>query len=546
MIPFFVSLNSPTFPDSHSGSRQGHLALLRNTILQSATSFRFTGWNRGNFRRRIATGDASKYCVAVLSIYTDQSGQIKIHLSSGESYSLSDFFADIVARGYPLAIVFLYSDVTTSAIYAALPPQAGHIIVTVACSDTRFFLFALACELGNWWGLSSVVSPVVTFDQIAACVRRLVNSYAQCIDSDTFQVCLTTDCDSSYGSPIAWSGGATYALNADVSTIRTGAREEQIADTLKRILDCAAHPRSEHATTAERLICSQGLFWLCELSTRNDITNWITATRLFAEVSPFAFKHDFGLPIVGKRAPLDAIAALEELFIAIPSNEYIFGSHDTSIESEPPAPQMKRVLKEFEILRTPVTCKLWNLFVAEPHIGALDDDVPITNVNFFQAQQFANLLTCAWRESQAGSTTLIRLPTELEWEAAARGHLGHAYPWGADFEPQRCNCEMQIGHPTPMRRFGSRGKSPFGCEDMAGNVREWTATYAGTRGVDWTMYDGEVDAALPSEIIPTSRMIIRGGSYSYSRECVQTWVRNTQVASRSDGQTGFRLVKTAS
>jgi len=93
-----------------------------------------------------------------------------------------------------------------------------------------------------------------------------------------------------------------------------------------------------------------------------------------------------------------------------------------------------------------------------------EEDCPVVNVSWYEAKAFAKYMG-------------KRLPTEAEWEKAARGTDGRVYPWGNEFDKTKLNCsESRIEKPTPVTKC-PQGQSFYGCFDMAGNVWEWTADW---------------------------------------------------------------------
>lgn len=538
-FPFIASLEQ-----SHRLTRGStNVERLRDIILTDHL-YSLSGWNKGNFKTTIYHFDLPKYAIIVVSVYEHSpSGEMVVYLDSGETYAFIDLLTDLQSRSLSLSFLFVYcsSQYVEKINYLLRLYVHYPIYAVVAATDPWRILFAIGCELANFWNLRSIFKDEVDFNYISLCADQIIRNYAECRSIDFCPIIF----DSSKNSiSRAWSGGILYASKPDIVTIRDNARVERVTDTIKRIFDSAASPRALHYTTDERMICTQGLFWLSELAAHGliDVKDWTIATQL---------SNDLRLPLVNssntdacqpRHTPdMAMFHRFLSSFILIPAGKYSIGINDSYANSEPPAPKHDIHATSFKILGHPVTNAEWNAIIASP-VKEGEEDYPVVNVSYFECKRFAEIASQLLQSNRGADRGRISLPNEYQWEIAAGGPNHHNYPWGPLFGEMRCNCEMRVGRPTVVGKYSPDGDSAFGCVDMAGNIREWTTSYAGTDGIDLSIYPVPSECLNRLVVRPFDRMIIRGGSYSYDADCVQTWVRNTQIAIRRDRQTGFRAV----
>ncbi len=214
-----------------------------------------------------------------------------------------------------------------------------------------------------------------------------------------------------------------------------------------------------------------------------------------------------------------------------PGGELTMGN-DAGGEPERPAHQV--TVKPFFIDRNEVTCEEYARFIAATGHRAPANwaggqypagfaQRPVTGVDWDDANAYAT-----W----AGK----RLPTEAEWEFAARGADGRRYTWGNEWKPGLAHAEKS--EEDGVANVGSypAGASVYGVNDLIGNAWEWTAS-------DWVPYPG---GTLPTSDLPGPLKVIRGGCYQSSQGFATATIRSGWPArGHQYPDTGFRCAKNA-
>jgi len=200
--------------------------------------------------------------------------------------------------------------------------------------------------------------------------------------------------------------------------------------------------------------------------------------------------------------------------VLVPGGPFIRGA---SRRAPDEAPQAEIDVPSFYIDKYEVTHAEFKEVFPEHKFPEGRDNFPVSGVSWNQAVDFAK---------KVGK----RLPTEQEWEKAARGTTGQEFPWGDEFDTAACNTvHSELGGPAERGKY-IEGLSPYGCVDMAGNVYEWTE--------DWYQaYPGNTDVTKDYGQI---FRVLRGGSYKSERFDVRCAKRHFDKISASNEDYGFR------
>ena len=238
---------------------------------------------------------------------------------------------------------------------------------------------------------------------------------------------------------------------------------------------------------------------------------------------------------------LPQVIKLEDVpLVLVPSGDFTMGS-----DEEPAVDGWAhtRCLEAFYMAKYPITSAQFRRFIVETDRrppGNWQGAVPPTGeaahpvfcVPWSDARAY-----CEWLSVQAGRH--VWLPTEAEWEKAARGFHGREYPWGDEFDQSRCNTiEGGAGHTTAVGSYSPRGDSPFGVADAAGNVLEWTSSMRRTYPYDPN--DGREDPD------PIAWRVVRGGWFDGASGHARCAHRSQLRPDDPQHFVGFRIAASAS
>jgi serine/threonine protein kinase/formylglycine-generating enzyme required for sulfatase activity len=163
-------------------------------------------------------------------------------------------------------------------------------------------------------------------------------------------------------------------------------------------------------------------------------------------------------------------------------------------------------------------------------------NVPVTLVDWYDAAAY-----CRFRSAE--ERAIIRLPTELEWEKAARGTDGRSHPWGDPFDPTFCLMQSSRSYLPQAEPIGTfpTDCSPYGVRDLAGGTREWMGDVCGERTAEEAL--AELEPAPDSERGDSPARVIRSGSCVSTPEQCRSAARLRSFALVRNAGVGFRVVR---
>lgn len=322
-------------------------------------------------------------------------------------------------------------------------------------------------------------------------------------------------------------------------------RDEAASAVVEALLASEPGPPGEAVVFAGRAVADAGAAGVTPACRQAVVTALVKALR--REEIPAHPRAAAGRVLADLDDPRLEVMTVDEMeFCRVPAGPFRMGSaedDEMAWEDEKPGHEVD-VPYDFSISRYPVTVSQFRQYVeavgrklGDPDSlkGALN--APVAWVSWHEARDFCAWLTERWREAgmiEPGWN--FALPTEAEWEKAARGTDGRRYPWGEIADPERASYdETGIWKPSAVGCF-PLGASPYGCEELSGSVWEWTRSL-------WGAYPYPApgrDRRRREDPSVLGRRVLRGGTFDYS-EVVRCAVRVRFSPGYRDGDVGFRV-----
>ncbi len=225
-------------------------------------------------------------------------------------------------------------------------------------------------------------------------------------------------------------------------------------------------------------------------------------------------------------------------FVRVPAGKFLIGSReDNPLAYDDEKPQHTLELPEFWMARFPVTNALYAAFLGKRKHPVKDwaqkKEHPVVNVSWEDARAYCRWFNTTYAGELKKHGLTVRLPTEAEWEKAARGTDGRMYPWGNEWDPAKANGRESGYRGTLVVGSLPDGASPYGVMDMAGNVWEWTA--------DW--YQAYPESNITSPYFGEQFRVTRGGGWFSEAAHLRTTNRSATAPEARNDDLGFRCAR---
>ena len=346
---------------------------------------------------------------------------------------------------------------------------------------------------------------------------------------------------------LVWSGQMAALLGAEAIRRDTAGPEGGPAYLARVKGGLVALLEASHLTPIERAEGGRALGLLGDPRPGVDV---VVKTGL-----PDTGLPDTGLPDTG--LPDTGLPDID--WIPIPVGPFVMGSEKAvdslAFDDETPQFTCRLITEAYRIARYPVTVAQYAPFVQVGGYGEKrwwtnagwawrqENDVaepkryreifqtpnhPVVGVSWYEAVAY-----CAWLSEQAGY--VVTLPTESQWERAARHTDGRVYPWNREFAAERCNMyQTGIGATSAVGTF-PQGNAECGAADMSGNVWEWCRSV-------WRENYEEYAKSVLDDLTDESLRVVRGGSWGNNDDDVRCAYRGRFSPNNRYDSLGFRLL----